>query len=104
MAITKSDVENWIKELMPYVIHPNYLAPKGCMPKGSIKAKPGDVIEYDQCLMANQPEVIDRSQVLETLVGLYSLADEDIVYSEDEDERVNEITLDDEFETSDMVI
>lgn len=113
MAITKSDVEKWIKEIVPYVINPVILAPKGMMSKGLRNVKPGSLVEYDTCLMPGEPNVMDKTPALKALIGLYSLADEDIsdeedisniLFAKEEDENIDNITLDDEFENSDMVI
>lgn len=95
MPVTKTDVKEWISALMPYIINPVILAPKGAMSKGLKNAKPGDVVEYDTCLIPETPMIIDRTPALKILVGLYSLA-EDEYYTEGENEKAGYITLEDE--------
>lgn len=68
--LTKNEVANWIRNIIPYIENPAYLAPKGCF-KGSQKVNPGDVIEYDACLMPHPPQVLEQSENLKVLVNLY---------------------------------
>lgn len=68
--LTKNEVANWIRNIIPYIENPAYLAPKGCF-KDFQKVNPGNVIEYDDCLMPHQPQVLEQSENLKVLVELY---------------------------------
>ena len=68
--LTKEEVAEWIRELVPYVKNPMALAPKGCI-KEDVKAQPGKVIEYDSCLLPREPQFICIAEELKALIDLY---------------------------------
>lgn len=74
--LTKEEVSQWIRNLMPYLENPMALAPKGCL-EGDIKPKPGKVIEYDACLMPNAPEILSQEENIKALVELYKAVEND---------------------------
>lgn len=74
--ITKNEVANWIRNLVPYLEKPIYLAPKGCF-KGQQDVKPGKIIEYDAALMPQAPQVINQTENLKALIELYRSVDDD---------------------------
>lgn len=82
LKLTKTEVADWIRKLIPYIENPVILAPEGCFTEKQ-EVKPGAIIQYDPTLLAREPQIINQTENLKTLVGLYtSLGD----YTE-EDER-----------------
>lgn len=73
--ITKNEVANWIRNIIPYIENPAYLAPKGCF-KGKQDIKAGVVIEYDTTLMPTQPKIIEQQENLKALIELYKIAED----------------------------
>lgn len=69
--LTKAEVAQWIRELVPYLKNPVQIAPKGCYSTDITEICPGKVLEYDTCLMPKGPEIVDVSKGLEILVALY---------------------------------
>lgn len=74
--LTKDEVAQWIRNIIPYVENPLYLAPKGCF-KGEQEVRPGKIIEYDAALMPYPPSVITQTENLKILVELYKVCKED---------------------------
>lgn len=74
--LTKEEVAQWIRELVPYVKNPVQIAPKGCYPKDITKVYPGKVLEYDACLMPKEPEIVDVSKSLDSLISLYKYVED----------------------------
>lgn len=76
--LTKSEVAELIRELIPYIKNPVYIAPKGCF-KGQQDTHPGKIIEYDATLMPYPPQVISQTENLKLLIDLYKYVnDEDL--------------------------
>lgn len=69
--LTKTEVADWIRKLIPYLENPVILAPKGCLTEEQI-VKPGAIIQYDSCLIAREPEILNQTENLKILVGLYT--------------------------------
>lgn len=69
--LTKAEVAQWIRELVPYLKNPVQIAPKGCYSKDITEICPGKVLEYDTCLIPDGPEIIDVSKSLDSLISLY---------------------------------
>lgn len=72
--LRKEEVATWIRELIPFINNPIYLAPKGCF-KGEIEVKAGSIIEYDNLLMPYPPTPILQTENLKILVDLYKSLD-----------------------------
>ena len=68
--LTKAEIANHIRSLIPYIENPMILAPKGCF-KEPLEATAGKIIEYDSSLMPQAPKVYDISAALKVLVDLY---------------------------------
>lgn len=68
--LTKTEIANHIRNLIPYIENPMVLAPKGCF-KEPLEATAGKIIEYDSSLMPRTPIVLDMSEALKVLVDLY---------------------------------
>jgi hypothetical protein len=68
--LTKNEIANCIRNLIPYIENPMILAPKGCF-KEHLEATAGKIIEYDSSLMPQTPKVIEMSEALKILVDLY---------------------------------
>lgn len=73
--LTKNEVASWIRNIIPYIENPAYLAPKGCL-KDKQDIKAGAVIEYDSTLMPTQPKIIEQQENLKALVELYKIAED----------------------------
>lgn len=73
--LTKNEVASWIRNIIPYIENPEYLAPKGCF-KGQQDVHPGKVIEYDATLMPIQPKIIEQQENLKALVELYKIVED----------------------------
>lgn len=73
--LTKNEIASWIRNIIPYIENPVYLAPKGCF-KGTQDIKAGAVIEYDATLMPTQPKIIEQQENLKALVELYKVAED----------------------------
>jgi len=74
--LTKDEVASWIRNIIPYIENPIYLAPKGCF-SGSQDVQPGKIIEYDAALMPYPPKVIHQVESLKILVELYRSIEND---------------------------
>lgn len=70
--LTKDEVAQWIRNLIPYLENPMVLAPKGCF-QGQQEVKPGKVIEYDPSLMPNVPQILNQEEKIKVLVELYKV-------------------------------
>lgn len=68
--LTKAEIANHIRSLIPYIENPMILAPKDCFQE-PLEATAGKIIEYDNSLMPQTPKVIDMSEALKVLVDLY---------------------------------
>lgn len=68
--LTKNEIGNHIRNLIPYIETPMILAPKGCF-KEPLEMEAGKIIEYDSTLMPQAPKVYDISEALRVLVDLY---------------------------------
>jgi len=73
--LTKNEVASWIRNIIPYIENPVYLAPKGCF-KGTQDIKAGAVIEYDATLLPTAPKVLEQQENLKALVELYKSIEE----------------------------
>lgn len=71
LELTKTEVADWIRKLIPYIENPVILAPDGCF-KEQQEIKPGAIIQYDPTLLAREPEIINQTENLKILVGLYT--------------------------------
>ena len=71
LELTKTEVADWIRKLIPYLENPAILAPEGCF-KEQQEVKPGAIIQYDPTLLAREPEIINQTENLKILVGLYT--------------------------------
>ena len=69
--LTKTEVAEWIRKLIPYIENPVILAPDGCF-KEQQEVKPGAILQYDPTLLAREPEIINQTENLKILVGLYT--------------------------------
>lgn len=69
--LTKTEVAEWIRKLIPYLENPVILAPEGCF-KEQQEIKPGAIIQYDPTLIAREPEIVNQTENLKILVGLYT--------------------------------
>ena len=69
--LTKTEVADWIRKLIPYLENPAILAPEGCF-REQQEVKPGAIIQYDPTLLAREPEIINQTENLKILVGLYT--------------------------------
>ena len=68
--LTKEEVSQWIRNLIPYLENPIVLAPKGCF-KGQQDVSPGKIIEYDIALMPTTPIILSQNENIKALVELY---------------------------------
>lgn len=73
--LTKDEVAQWIRNIIPYVENPIYLVPKTCL-KGQINLQPGKIIEYDASLMPTVPKIITQTENLKALIELYKACEE----------------------------
>ena len=71
LELTKTEVADWIRKLIPYLENPIILAPEGCF-REQQEVKPGAIIQYDPTLLAREPEIINQTENLKILVGLYT--------------------------------
>ena len=71
LELSKTEVADWIRKLIPYLENPVILAPKGCF-REQQEIKPGAIIQYDPTLLAREPEIINQTENLKILVGLYT--------------------------------
>lgn len=71
LELTKTEVADWIRKLIPYLENPVILAPEGCF-REQQEVKPGAILEYDPTLLAREPEIINQTENLKILVGLYT--------------------------------
>ena len=71
LELTKTEVADWIRKLIPYIENPVILAPEGCF-KEQQEVKPGAILQYDPTLLAREPEIINQTENLKILVGLYT--------------------------------
>lgn len=69
--LTKTEVADWIRKLIPYIENPVILAPEGCF-REQQEIKPGAIIQYDPTLLAREPQIINQTENLKILVGLYT--------------------------------
>ena len=69
--LTKTEVADWIRKLIPYIENPVILAPESCF-REQQEIKPGAIIQYDPTLLAREPEIINQTENLKILVGLYT--------------------------------
>ena len=69
--LTKTEVADWIRKLIPYIENPVILAPDGCFTEKQ-EVKPGAIIQYDPTLLAREPQIINQTENLKILVGLYT--------------------------------
>lgn len=74
--LTKNEVASWIRNIIPYIENPVYLAPKGCFNKGTQNVSAGSVIEYDASLVPIAPKVLEQQENLKALVELYKVAED----------------------------
>lgn len=74
--ITKEEVSQWIRNLIPYLGSPMILAPKGCI-KENVLPQVGKIIEYDSSLIPNTPKVLSQEENLKMLVELYKAVQDD---------------------------
>lgn len=75
LELTKTEVADWIRKLIPYLENPVILAPKGCF-REQQEIKPGAIIQYDPTLLTKEPETIKQTENLKILVGLYTSLDD----------------------------
>ena len=68
--LTKTEIANHIRNLIPYIESPVILAPKGCF-KAPLDIAAGRIIEYDSSLLPQAPKVIEVTEALKVLVDLY---------------------------------
>ena len=69
--LTKTEVAEWIRKLIPYLENPIILAPEGCFTEKQ-EVKPGAIIQYDPTLLAREPQIVNQTENLKILVGLYT--------------------------------
>lgn len=69
--LTKDEVASWIRNLIPYLENPIYLAPKGCF-KDIQNSEPGAIIEYDAQLMPASPKALTQTDNIKALIELYN--------------------------------
>lgn len=81
LELTKTEVADWIRKLIPYLENPVILAPEGCF-REQQEIKPGAIIQYDPTLLAREPEIINQTENLKILVGLYTSLDD---YTEEDE-------------------
>lgn len=74
--LTKEEVSQWIRNLIPYLENPMVLAPKGCF-KGEQIVSPGKIIEYDSALMPIAPKILSQNENIKALVELYKAVQND---------------------------
>ena len=83
LELTRTEVAEWIRRLIPYLENPVTLAPKGCFTDKQV-VKPGAIIQYDSTLMPREPEIINQTENLKALIGLYvNLDNQSFVDSEE---------------------
>lgn len=75
LELTKTEVADWIRKLIPYLENPVILAPEGCF-REQQEIKSGAIIQYDPTLLAREPEIINQTENLKILVGLYTSLDD----------------------------
>lgn len=73
--LTKTEVADWIRKLIPYLENPVILAPEGCF-REQQEVKPGAIIQYEPTLLAREPQIINQTENLKILVGLYTSLDD----------------------------
>ena len=83
LELTKTEVADWIRKLIPYLENPVILAPEGCF-KEQQEVKPGAILEYDPTLLAREPQIINQTENLKILVGLYTSLDDFVDLGEEE--------------------
>lgn len=76
--ITKEEVSQWIRNLVPYLEKPQFLAPEGFFKDSEIDAAPGKIIEYgDNISPSNMVQVLTQTDNLKALVELYKVVEND---------------------------
>ena len=83
LELTKTEVADWIRKLIPYLENPVILAPKGCF-REQQEIKPGAIIQYDPTLLAREPEIVNQTENLKILVGLYTSLNDFVDLGEEE--------------------
>lgn len=83
LELTKTEVADWIRKLIPYIENPVILAPEGCF-REQPEIKPGAIIQYDPTLLAREPQIINQTENLKILVELYTYTSLDDYTEEDE--------------------
>ena len=83
LELTKTEVADWIRKLIPYIENPVILAPDGCF-REQQEIKPGAIIQYDPTLLAREPEIINQTENLKILVGLYTSLNDFVDLGEEE--------------------
>lgn len=81
--LSKTEVAEWIRKLIPYIENPVILAPDGCF-REQQEIKPGAIIQYDPTLLAREPEIINQTENLKILVGLYTSLNDFVDLGEEE--------------------
>ena len=73
-VITKEEVAEWIRELIPYLENPSVVAPEGYFEEG-IKNEPGKIITYGDCLTPiNGFTILEQTENIKALIDLYKIA------------------------------
>ena len=83
LELTKTEVAEWIRKLIPYLENPAILAPEGCFTEKQ-EVKPGAIIQYDPTLLAREPEIINQTENLKILAGLYTSLNDFVDLGEEE--------------------
>lgn len=83
LELTKTEVADWIRKLIPYIENPVILAPEGCL-REQQEIKPGAIIQYDPTLLAREPQIINQTENLKILVGLYTSLNDFVDLGEEE--------------------
>lgn len=70
--LTKEEVSQWIRNLVPYLEKPQFLAPEGFFKDKEIDTTPGGIIEYgDDLSPTYNVQVLTQTENLKLLVELY---------------------------------
>ena len=75
--LTKAEVAEWIRDLIPYLEKPAIISPSGTFEKDYYDVEPGKIISYGDCLTpSNLMVMLHQTENLKILKDLYISLDE----------------------------
>lgn len=71
--LTKAEVAEWIRDLIPYLEKPAIISPSGTFEKDCYDVEPGKIISYGDCLSpSNLIILLHQTENLKILANLYT--------------------------------